>query len=526
MLGAACSSSSKSAKTTSQSSGKPKRGGTLEYAVSGESSGGYCLPEAQLASGITVAASIYDTLTYTNSASKVVPYLAKSIEHNGDYTVWTLVLRGGIKFHDGTPLDAKVVKNNLDAYRGTYPNRKPLLFSFVFSNIKDVSVTGPLTVKVTTKKPWVAFPAYLASGRIGMMAQAQLDDTKTCDRKLIGTGPFKLKEWKVNNHLTVVRNPSYWQKAPDGKPYPYLDSIVFTPITDEGQRLNALESGSTDVMTTILGATLKSLRELKDQGKVDVNEVKRPNLVGYIMLNAGKPPFNDLTARRAFAYGADRKQSNDLANDGLFDLANGPFAPGGIGYVKDSGQPSFNPDMAKRLIAQYKKRTGKSPDFVLTSLPDPTILNIAVNAQAQAKKVGIKVRIKQTDQASLINDAISGNFQATLFTNNHPAGDPDENYVWWQSSSPVDFGKIKDPVIDRLLDEGRSEPDPAKRQKIYAGITRQFGKNEWNLWATYTKETVSTSTKVHGIVPPRLPNGDKPYYLRVTGDPLYAIWKD
>lgn len=108
---------------------------------------------------------------------------------------------------------------------------------------------------------------------------------------------------------------------------------------------------------------------------------------------------------------------------------------------------------------------------MLTTTPDPTILNVAVNAQQQAKKIGVNVRLRQADQAALINDAISGNFEATLFTNSHPSGDPDEQYVWWQSKSPVNFGRIKDPIIDRLLDEGRSEPDPAKRQEIKPGST-------------------------------------------------------
>lgn len=97
---------------------------------------------------------------------------------------------------------------------------------------------------------------------------------------------------------------------------------------------------------------------------------------------------------------------------------------------------------------------------------------------------------------------------------------------WVEPVAPVNFGKIKDPVIDRALDEGRSEPDPATRQTIYANISRAFGKNVWNLWSTYTKETVTTSPKVHDIVAPKLPNGDKAYYLRVTGDLPYAIWKE
>src|SRR5690606_31399877 len=118
------------------------------------------------------------------------PYLAKAVEPDESFKVWTIALRPGVTFHDGTALDSKVVKNNLDAYRGTYPARSPLLFSFVLDNIDTVEAVNELTVKVTTKVPWVAFPAVLyASGRLGIMAQKQLDaDLDDCGSKPIGTG--------------------------------------------------------------------------------------------------------------------------------------------------------------------------------------------------------------------------------------------------------------------------------------------------------------------------------------------------
>ena len=82
-------------------------------------SGGFCLPEAQLAiSGEMVVRAIYDTLTIPNSEGEYVPYLAESVTPNDDFTEWTIKLRDGVKFHDGIDADAEVVKNNLDAYRG------------------------------------------------------------------------------------------------------------------------------------------------------------------------------------------------------------------------------------------------------------------------------------------------------------------------------------------------------------------------------------------------------------------------
>ncbi|MCU1499849.1 MAG: ABC-type dipeptide transport system, periplasmic component, partial [Acidimicrobiales bacterium] len=201
---------------------EPKRGGKLVYALEADTNGGFCLTEAQLAiSGMMVVRAVYDTLTVPNEKGEYVPYLAKALTHNDDHTEWNIELREGIKFHDGSDLTAEVVKNNLDAYRGAYPNRSSLLFSFVLKNVESVEVVDPLNVKVTTSKPWVAYPAYLfGSSRLGIMAQAQLD-SKDCATKPIGTGPFAFKSWTPNVNLVAERNPDYWQIAPDGEPYPY-----------------------------------------------------------------------------------------------------------------------------------------------------------------------------------------------------------------------------------------------------------------------------------------------------------------
>ncbi len=152
--------------------GTPVPGGEIVYGIEAETAAGWCLPEAQLAiSGIQVARTIYDTLTMPDENGEIKPYLAESVTGNETNDVWTIKLREGITFHDGTPLDATVVKNNLDAYRGAYPNRSPLLFIFTFADVASVDVVDPLTVTVTTKRPWVSFPWFLwGSSRVGMMA--------------------------------------------------------------------------------------------------------------------------------------------------------------------------------------------------------------------------------------------------------------------------------------------------------------------------------------------------------------------
>ena len=156
-----------------------------------------------------------------------------------------------MKFHDGTDLTAEVVKNNLDAYRGTYPTRRPLLTVFVLEPIQSVDVVDPLTgaghaqaALGGVRRPLWAAAAY------GMMAQAQLDDASTCAENMIGTGPFKLVDWVPNQSFMAEKNPDYWATDADGNQLPYLDPIEFRPIVEVDQRLNALQSGEINAMHT------------------------------------------------------------------------------------------------------------------------------------------------------------------------------------------------------------------------------------------------------------------------------------
>ena len=234
---------------TDESSSEPLYGGEIAYGLEAENNNGWCLPEAQLAiSGMQVANAIYDTLTAQNADGDYVGFLAESVEPNADYTQWTITLRDGITFHDGSALNAEVVKNNLDAYRGDYPARQALLTMFVFEPVTAVDVVDDLTLTVTTT-PWTTFPAYL-SGRIGIIGQAQLDDPDACDTNLIGTGPFVFDDWVEGESLTVVRNEDYWRTDADGNQLPYLDSVVFRPFVDPNARTNALLSGELQALHT------------------------------------------------------------------------------------------------------------------------------------------------------------------------------------------------------------------------------------------------------------------------------------
>ena len=504
--------------------GTPVPGGRVIYALEAETNAGWCLPEGQLAiAGIQVARTIYDTLVQPDESGKMVPMLAESIEPNDAFDEWTLKIREGVKFHDGTDLTAEVVKNNLDAYRGQYAGRKPLLFIFVLDNIDTVEATDASTVKITTKKPWPALPSFLfSSGRLGIMAQAQLDNADNCDKDLIGTGPFKLKDWKVNDKFVADKNPDYWQTDADGNALPYLDEIEYRPVPDTNSRVEGLQTGQFDIIHASGGEAAQQLAPLADSGQI--NEISNSDAaeVSYGMNNEAKAPFDNLDARLAVAYGVDRDEFTKLRTGGLQEVASGPFAPGNMGYVEDTGFPSYDVDKAKEHAAAYKKATGKDLSFTLSYASDPSTKTNAELIQSQLADAGIDVKLTSTDQAALIDRAIGGDFQMMLFRN-HPGGDPDTQYVWWHTGSPVNFGKINDPEIDKALDEGRSEPDEAKRAEIYENMNKRFAEQAHNLWLNWSLWTIASVPEVHGILGPDQKD-TKPYTGLATGTPVDGIW--
>ncbi|MEZ5204028.1 MAG: ABC transporter substrate-binding protein [Acidimicrobiales bacterium] len=466
--------------------GAPQRGGALVYGLEAEvGAKGYCLPESELAiSGMQVARAIYDTLTVPDANGGYAPYLAKAVEHDDSYKVWTIALRAGVTFHDGSKLDSKVVKNNLDAYRGKYPARSPLLFSFVLDNIDTVEAVNELTVQVTTKVPWVAFPAVLyMSGRLGIMAQKQLDaSTEQCASEPIGTGPFSFASWERDVELKVRRNPSYWQDAPDGEPYPYLDAIEFRPIQNSDTRVAELQQGELNMMHTSTSADMaETLPALRDAGTINLLVSSERTEVAYLMMNVKKEPLGDRRIRLAIAQAIDREALNEQANAGLPEVADGPFAPGVLGHLDDTGFPSYDLAAAKEAVAALKA-DGVDTKLSLLTSAGPVAVRQAQIEKEMLEAAGFEIDLETETEADLISRVIAGDYEIVGFRN-QPGEDPDMNRVWWYGEgNPVNFGRFDDAVINDALDLARSEPDVDKRRAAYEEINREFAKQVWNVW--------------------------------------------
>ncbi len=558
----------------------PTRGGQLTYGLEAETTDMCGISATLDISGIEKYNAIYDTLTrpeILNGKLVYTPWLAQNVTHTPDYMTWTIDVRSGVKFHDGTDLTGKVVYDNLIGY-----SQKSLLFSFVLNNIDKITQTGPMQVTVAMKKPWVAFDAYLwGSGRVGMMAEQQLTgiDPKTgqpttpapdCTRTPIGTGPFMFSvfnktnpskgairsnidsNWKLYESMTLVRNPHYWVKAPDGKPYPYVDGITFKPMPEATQKRFALQSGEINIGHYSGADDQRALEEFRVAGSANYVKTNKYSELAFVQTNDTKPPFNNQLFRQALQYGINRDDINTIINQDLFTVADSPFAPGVTGHLDKTGWPKYDPAKAKQLLQQYldspegkKAFPNGKVSITLDLTPDTGVIQIGQLLQQKAKSFGVDVKLNPVEQVNLINKAIARDYEFMVFRN-WPGGDPDVDFVWWHcgdpstltpemkakfpnftpSANPVNFMGFCDPAIDDALDTGRSSSDPAVRQKAYESISTRWAQEGWAQLAWYQTWAIGFGPKVHGIYGPNFPNGGTPFPGLATGHPLFGIWID
>ncbi|MBV6510216.1 MAG: hypothetical protein JJLCMIEE_03347 [Acidimicrobiales bacterium] len=532
LLTAACSSGDSAGGDGGDGSGsgseetdlEPQDGGEIVFGLTNLTEGGFCLPEAQFASsGIVAASAVYNGLIALNDKLEPTPYLAESFEPNETFDEWTIKVREGIEFHNGEVLDAELVKMNIDVYRGveSYP-LIPTLSSFVFQEITGVEVVDDLTVKVTTSRPWPAFPVYWGAGRFMMMAAEQIQASReTCATTPIGTGPFKAVDtpWDLTGEIRVEKFDNYW-RAEEG--LPHLDAITFRAQPDEAKRVGNLTatSGGMDLIMVSDPIEIAELEEKAARGEVNILVAgDEQETVDYIMLNAERPPFDDPRAREALAVGLDRDLYNEVISGGRGTTADGPFGSAVMGHLEDSGFPDYDPERAQELIDEMG-----GLEFTLSFGAAPTNEQRADEVVTQMSAYdNVSIETHSVLQSEAINQAVSGDFDAFLW-NNHPGSDPDTNYFWWYGGSPVNFGGFDDPEINRLLDEGHTA-DPADRPAIYEEINRRFADQLWNIWTSFAVTGWASKPEVHGFIdPPLLPNGDRPLQMVASIGQLVGVW--
>jgi peptide/nickel transport system substrate-binding protein len=438
----------------------PTRGGTLNIGQLVEPPG--LDPFHQAADArIRVSVLMYQGLFYESPTGDAVPLLAEGYEVSPDGKTYTVRLRKGVKFHTGKDMTAADVAYSYDYIRDP-ANGSPGAGDFAM--ITAVEPVDDHTVRFVLNAPNASLPMTLGNKYGAVVPAGYFADpnAKTqLNAKSVGTGPFKLGEFRPNSNLTLLRNENYWEKDA-----PYLDRINFLFMPNSAGLLVALRNRRADL------ALLTRPQDVQQITGVPGLVVERwPSLnQKAIDLGAEYGPLGDVRVRQAIALSVDKDEIM-RASIGGYGQVIGTMLPAmqeRWGVPRDQlANQKPDPAKAKQLLAEAGHADGL--ELTLTTIAgydwmDPA----AVTLREQLAGSGMRLNIQRVDLGVWIN-----NFRARKmgFTFNDWATQPDPNLLFHRhfhkAPEGADFRNWNNDEASRLLDAGRSESDPAKRKEIY-----------------------------------------------------------
>ncbi|MGY3564031.1 peptide/nickel transport system substrate-binding protein [Bradyrhizobium sp. USDA 4463] len=390
------------------SAGDPQNGGDITFLI--DSLGGTWIPNNSSISSFQghIWGHVTDKLVYVDADGKVSPWIAESWEQSSDATQFTLHLKKGVTFSDGTPLDASAVVVNLDIW---YAGRKneginPVgLFPKTYDRAEAID---PTTVKVSFKAPTLGFIptlGYHGSILISPTTLAQPAAQQADLSKTSGSGPYVVASWKEGDFVKLVKRKDYnWGPAAVGHTGPaYLNSITYKIVSEPSLRVAAVQSGQADVAYSPSPQELKSL-------KAAGFTTATPRYLGFVnglAINTKLEPYNDVKVRQALQAAIDRKEIIDTVYTPDWKLATSFIQSNVPGATDHSDLLAYNPDKAAKLLdeAGWIKGTGgiRSKDgkqLTLTLYSNPylaTSKSIDELIAQQLGKIGWKVSIRAYD---------------------------------------------------------------------------------------------------------------------------------
>lgn len=493
LLSAACGGGGGTA--TSSGQGTAKEGGSLTYAYESELRTLDPVSSTQLVER-AVMYQMYESLVGVDPKLNIKPALARSWQVSADGMTYTFSLQPGVKFHDGSPLDATAVKYNLDRIlqAATSPRKSEL------ASLQSVEVKDAGTVVLHLKKPDSTLLAQLVD-RAGMILSPAAIQKAGADlgRNPVGagSGPFTFVEWKRDDHLTLRKNPDYWgAKA-------HLDTITYKPITDDAARAAGLKTGEFDQVRVLAGQDAVAAK-----GDSNLTYRSIPGLAfGGFELNHTKAPFNDKAKAQAVATALDRAQIVKNVFFGTRVVSNGPIPPSSWAY--DSSEKTYekgDPAKAKALATGFS--------FVMKVTNTPVNIQEATLIKDQLARAGITVTLQTEEFGQLLTETQSQNFEASLVGWSGRL-DPDGNtYSWFHTGGGNNDGRYSNPEVDKALEDARTVTDQARRKQLYDQAQKVLVDDAAYVFIDHAPAEQISTHKVHG------------YVLYPDGMPRFAtVWK-
>lgn len=455
---------------------EPVRGGTLNYVLDRESASILPINTTQYAA-MVVGPKIFEGLLAYEKDFTPIPQLATAWVVAPDFLEYRFTIRQDVRWHDGKPLTADDVVFSLQRLKEFHPRGRS-----TFANVSHIEAPDAQTVVLRLSKPAPYLLTALAASESPIIARHVFESIAGNENPphtaLIGTGPFRFKEWVRGGHIILDRNDDYWQK---GKPY--LDQIIVHIVPDAAARTAGFESGKFDLGFD--GAVpLTEVERLRQVPGLALEDVPPAYLASHreIFFNFETPQLQDVRVRRAIAHAIDLKALHKLIYLGYGQYAFSPISPA-LGQFHDASIQPYAHDLkeANRLLDEAGfDRAANGERFRLRLLNNPAAdPRHAAFIRQSLKPLGIEVDVTLTDQATYVRqvyterafdlavEALSNMFDPAVGV--HRGFLSSAFKIGLPFSNPAHYSN---PDVDRILTAAATETDLVKRQQLYRDFQR------------------------------------------------------
>lgn len=325
--------------------------------------------------GGTEMAAVYDVLMRYDEASRAfVPQLAESLRASDDRKIWTLALRDGVTFSDGSVLDADAAMRSIRRHSDQNGPGSQLWKS----NVEAVDSDGPLSITFTLKQPWTEFPAMLAAGYGMIVAPAATSGGAFTP---IGAGPFVVEQFRPHEELRLRARDDYRSGRP------HLDMLRFVGVAGDVEKIQALDAGDVQVAHLRSAEAVRSARAEDRAGYVETMPLANVLLIN----NRQERPGGDVRVRQAIAHAIDLDSFNERVDKGA-GLPDSAVFPEWSPLHSGGGGLGFDPDKARQLLAAAKQ-DGFDGNLAFLGVAAPKSQTTALAVQSMLQAVGFTVTI-------------------------------------------------------------------------------------------------------------------------------------
>ena len=457
-----------------------------------------------------VIVQVFDQLVYVDENNAMHPWLATSWTMAPDAKSVTLKLRERVKFHDGTPFDAEAVKFTFDSIVDPATGSQGAID--ILGPYERAEILGPHEIRIHYKRPFAAALNAFSENELSPVSPTAVRKMGNVPFGIapVGTGPFRFVSWEKNRQVVLERNPDYaWAPAPmENKGPSKVAKIVHRYIPDASTRVAALERGEIDIsdITPPL-----DMRRLRDSAKFKVLVGNAGGLPYGALLNTSRGPFADLKVRQAFMMAVDRPKLAQSLFFGFADAAWGPLSASTPGYWPGVEKYyGFDRAKAEALLDEagwkagpggVRVKDGKPLQVYFPALLEP---ETAVALQGEARRAGFDVKVENVLKAKQDELIFANDYDILVIRWVH--SDPSMLEIPFHSRNVPEPGKfkfnwarMKDPALDKLLEDAASAPSPEARAQLYHEAQKAIMDRAIYFAVHNQVQTIAHSARIAGL---------------------------